>query len=101
MPGSRDGDTRTLARDVRMEGTTLQRKVFRLFQNFEGLDPLRRLFWTELNYDKGDAPFSRRGWPHAVSGVLAEDPVILASGADGAFEVIHCHLDSERISLQE
>jgi hypothetical protein len=27
-----------------MEGTTLQRKVLRLLENFEGLDPLRRPF---------------------------------------------------------
>jgi len=83
-----------------MEGTSLQRKVFRLLENFQGLDPLRRLFWSELNYDREDAPLSRRGWPDTVSGVLAEDPVVLATGADDGFEVIHCRLDSERLSLQ-
>lgn len=50
---------------------------------------MRRLFWSELNYDRESAPLSRRGWPETVSG-----------GADDDFEVIHCRLDSERLSLQ-
>ena len=83
-----------------MEGTTLQRKVLRLLENFQGIDPLRRLFWSELDYDRENAPLSRRGWPETVSGELAEDPVIFATGADGGFEVIHCRLDSEKLSLQ-
>ena len=83
-----------------MEGTALQRKVLRLLEDFRGLDPLRRMFWSELNYDRENAPISRRGWPEPASGVLAEDPVVLATGADGGFEVIHCRLDSERLSLQ-
>ncbi len=83
-----------------MEGTALQRRVFRLLENFEGLDPLRRLFWSELNYDRENAPLSRRGWSETVSGVLAEDPVVFAAGADGGFEVIHCRLDSAKLSLQ-
>ncbi|MGH3145720.1 MAG: hypothetical protein ACRDTR_07940 [Rubrobacter sp.] len=74
--------------------------MFRLLEDFRGLDPLRRLFWSELNYDREDAPLSRRGWPDTVSGVLTEDPVVLATGADGGFEVIHRRLDSERLSLQ-
>ncbi len=83
-----------------MEGTALQRRVFRLLENFEGLDPLRRLFWSELNYDRENAPLSRRGWPETASGVLAEDPVVFAAGADGGFEVIYCRLDSAKLSLQ-
>ncbi|HET7270325.1 MAG TPA: DNA methyltransferase, partial [Rubrobacter sp.] len=83
-----------------MEGIALQRKVLGLLDNFRGLDPLRRLFWSELNYDREDAPLSRREGPETVSGVLAEDPVVLATGADGGFEVIHCRLNSERLSLQ-
>lgn len=42
---------------------------------------------------------STRGWPETVTGVLAEDPIILASGADDGFEVIYCRLDSGRLSL--
>ncbi len=84
-----------------MDGTALQRRVLRLLENFRGIEPLRRLFWSELNYDRRNDPLSRRGWPEAVSGVLAEDPSIFASGgADDGFEVIHCRLDSGRLSLE-
>jgi len=43
---------------------------------------------------------STRGWPETVTSVLAEDPTILASGgSDDGFEVIHCRLGSDRLSL--
>ncbi len=59
------------------------------------------MFWSEPTYDRENFPVSRRGWPETVSGVLAEDPTILASGgANNDFEVIYCRLSSERLSLE-
>lgn len=75
-----------------MEGTALQARVFDLLEDLRGTEPLKRLFWSELGYDRRDDTLSRRGWEN-VSGVLAEDPVIVASGGAGdGFEVIYCRL---------
>lgn len=76
-----------------MNGDALQRRVLELLESFRGIEPLRRLFWSELNYEQREDPLSRRGWPETISGALAEDPVIFASGgADDGFEVIYCRL---------
>ncbi|MEJ7842567.1 MAG: TaqI-like C-terminal specificity domain-containing protein [Rubrobacter sp.] len=84
-----------------MNKTMLQGRVRKLLDNFEGREPLRRLFWSELNYERREDPLSTRGWPETVTSVLADDPTILASGgADDGFEVIHCRLGSDRLSLQ-
>ena len=83
-----------------MNNTMLQGRVKKLLDGFEGGEPLRRLFWSELNYERRDDPLSTRGWPETVSGVLAGGPTILASGGSGdGFEVIYCRLDSDRLSL--
>lgn len=82
-----------------MDNTALQKRVLGLLEDFRGLEPLRRLFWSELGYDREDALLSRRGWPEPASAALAEDPVIFATGADGGFEAIQLRLDSDRLSL--
>jgi hypothetical protein len=82
-----------------MNRTMLQGRVKKLLDGFEGGEPLRRLFWSELNYERRDDPLSTRGWPETVTQVLADEPAILASGGSGdGFEVIHCRLDSDRLS---
>ena len=83
-----------------MDKMMLQGRVKKLLDGFEGREPLRRLFWSELNYERRDDPLSTRGWPETISEVLAGEPKILASGgsSDG-FEVIYCRLDSDRLSL--
>ncbi len=82
-----------------MNNVVLQGRVRDLLDGFEGREPLRRLFWSELNYERRDDPLSTRGWPETVTGVLAEEPTVLASGADDGFEVIYCRLESDRLSL--
>lgn len=44
-----------------MDRTALQRRALKLLENFRGKEPLQRLFWSELNYDRRDNPLSRRG----------------------------------------
>ena len=72
-----------------------QQFVLNLLQQFKGLEPLKKLFWSELNYDRVNQPLFRRGWKEGVAGLLADDPVLFASGAD-AFHVIYARLASPR-----
>ena len=58
-----------------------QQSVLNLLNNFKGIDPLKKLFWSELNYDRVSKPLSRRGWKDNHAGLLADDPLLLASGA--------------------
>lgn len=65
-----------------------------------GLDPLKRLFWTELNYSRVNQPLSRRGWADSASQALAEDPSVFAAGGqDADFQVIYSHLASDKLLL--
>ncbi|MBN1224785.1 MAG: Eco57I restriction-modification methylase domain-containing protein [Candidatus Aminicenantes bacterium] len=57
------------------------------------MEPLKELFWRELNYDRANTPLSRRGWKETPTEALAEDPLLLATGGnDNAFHVIYCKL---------
>ena len=65
-----------------------------------GLDPLKQLFWTELNYQRVNQPLSRRGWTETAADALADDPLLFASGGeDNAFQIIYTRLKSERLLL--
>jgi hypothetical protein len=72
-----------------------QQSVLNLLQQFNGVEPLKKLFCSELNYYRVIQPLSRRGWKESVAGLLADDPVLFASGAD-AFHVINARLASRR-----
>ena len=39
-----------------------QENILNILQDFHGLDPLRELFWTELNYDRQNDGLSRGNW---------------------------------------
>jgi hypothetical protein len=74
--------------------------VQELLRGLRGLDPLKRLFWTELNYGRVNKPLSRREWPGSASQALSEDPNLLAAGGqDDAFTVIYSRLDSGKLLL--
>ena len=36
-----------------------QHRILDLLQNFRGIQPVKELFWGELNYDRHDDPISR------------------------------------------
>src|SRR5258708_1155025 len=63
-----------------------------------GIEPLKKLFWTELNYDRTNSPLSRKGWGEHVSAGLAEDPVLFATGGND-FHVIHARLNSDKLLM--
>jgi hypothetical protein len=75
--------------------TDRQQSVLNLLQNLKGQDPLKKLFWTELNYDKANSPLSRKGWGEQASSALVDDPVLFATGGKD-FHVIHARLKSDR-----
>jgi len=70
----------------------LQQLALNLLSDFRGLEPLRRLFWTLLNYQRVNQPLSRQDWPERDAQALAEDPLLLASHQ--GFDVIYARLGS-------
>jgi len=77
-----------------------QRAVLEILKNLSGLEPLKQLFWSELNYTCINQSLPRRGWTETAAKALAEDPVLFAAGgADNGFHVVYARLDSERLFL--
>ena len=76
-----------------------QQNVLELLKGLRGIEPLKQLFWSELNYQRVNQPLSRRGWTESASQALADDPVLFAGGGeDNAFHVIYCRLASDALS---
>lgn len=46
-----------------MSPTELRSSVLDILRTLDGLEPLKRLSWTELNYQRIKTPISRRRWP--------------------------------------
>ena len=77
-----------------------QENILNILKNLRGLDPLKELFWTELNYDRKNDGISRQNWTDTANNALAEDPVLFATGGTGdAFQVIYARLNSDRLLL--
>ena len=73
-----------------------QTDILNILENFHGIEPLRKLFWTELNYDHENTPLPYQD----KKDDLASEPVLWATGgADNAFHVIYTHLNSDRLLL--
>jgi hypothetical protein len=78
----------------------LERKqtVLKLLEQLRGLDTLKELFWTELNYERENKPLSMRNWPDSARKALVDDPILFASGGeDNAFHVLYCRLASDSL----
>ena len=77
-----------------------QENILNILQNLRGIEPLRELFWTELNYDRQNDGIPRQEWTDTAKNALAEDPVLFATGGIGAaFQVIYARLNSDRLLL--
>ncbi len=61
-----------------------------LLRHFRGLDPLKQLFWRELNYDRVNETLATRDWSDAERDALAEEPLLLAQHED--FKIIYLRL---------
>lgn len=78
----------------------LHQAVWGILKELRGTDPLKQLFWSELNYQRVNQSLPRRGWGETATKALAEDPVLLASGgSDSAFHAIYARLDSPDLRL--
>lgn len=74
-----------------------QENVLKLLNGLRGIEPLKQLFWSELNYQRVNQPLSRRGWTDTASNALADDPVLFATGGeDNAFHILYCRLASNK-----
>jgi len=77
-----------------------QQAVLDLLKGLRGIEPLKELFWSELNYQRVNEPLSRRGWTDSAAHALADDPVLFASGGENNdFHVIYGRLASDRLML--
>ncbi|MBW2164742.1 MAG: Eco57I restriction-modification methylase domain-containing protein [Deltaproteobacteria bacterium] len=83
-----------------MNNLKYKQSIFEILNNFKGIEPLKELFWSELNYDRVNESLSRRNWPKTATEVLAEDPVLFASGGQGdEFHIIYSRLSSDRLFI--
>lgn len=77
-----------------------QQTILELLKNLRGLEPLKELFWSELNYERVNQPLPRREWTDTAAQALAEDPILFAGGgANDEFHVIYARLISDRLLL--
>ena len=77
-----------------------QTRILDILQNFHGIEPLKQLFWRELNYDRQNDPISRQGWIEADRSYTADDPLLFATGGgDSGFHLIYTRLKSDRLPL--
>ena len=77
-----------------------QENILNILKNLRGIEPLRELFWTELNYDRQNEGISYQNWTDTAKNALAEEPVLFATGGtDDAFHVIYARLNSDRLLL--
>ena len=71
-----------------------------LLRNLRGLEPLKQLFWSELNYERVNQPLSRRGWSDTTANFLSDDPLLFASGGQSNdFHVVYARMGSDRLHL--
>ena len=77
-----------------------QANIPNILKNLRGIEPLRELFWTELNYDRQNEEISYQNWTDTAKNALAEEPILFATGGiDDAFHVIYARLNSDRLLL--
>ena len=77
-----------------------QLRILDLLQDLHGIEPLRQLFCTELNYTYENASLSRENWTETDKSNTADNPLLFATGGvHSDFHLIYTRLSSERLLL--
>lgn len=72
-----------------------QQTILDLLRGLKGIEPLKELFWTELNYDRANALIPTGSWTDTERAALAGDPLLFAAaGQDNDFHILYCRLHS-------
>ena len=72
-------------------------RIQEILQDFHGIEPLKELFWGELNYDRQNDPISPSDWTATAQSAIAEDPILFGTaGDDSRFHLIYTRLDSDQ-----
>jgi hypothetical protein len=86
-----------MARDSALPQTVLE-----TLQGFTGPEPMKRLFWSTLNYNRINDELPMTGWGSAAADPLHEPPLLLAGAGEGdEFRVIYTRLKSDKLLLGE
>ncbi len=79
----------------------VQQSIQSSLKNLNNLESLKKLFWSQLNYERENKKLSRRKLTDAVTNVVEDEPLLLASGASKDFHVIYTRLKSQDLSRQD
>ncbi len=80
----------------------VEQRIQPILSEIHGIESLKQLFWSELNYDRANQALPRDAWPAEKRDLLAEDPLVFATGgADGAFQILYCRIARPTLSLQD
>ncbi len=66
-----------------------------LLGNFRSVDSLKKLLWTELNYDRANQPLPLDSWTERQREGIAAEPTVIATHDSqfGSFDIIYCPID--------
>ena len=71
-------------------------RIYSRLQNFRGIEPLKQLFWVELNYNREDTPIE--SLPDGAANLVEEDPLLFATaGQNKNFHTIYVKLKNEKL----
>ena len=71
-------------------------RIRELLEDFQGIEPLKKLFWVELNYDRANTPIDNL--PKGTADLVAEPPLCFATGGrHNDFRIIYVKLKTERL----
>ena len=71
-------------------------QIRELLNEFQGIEPLRKLFWVELNYNRENTPIDNL--PESAASLVAADPLHFATGGkDSDFYIIYVQLKTEKL----
>ena len=83
-----------------MPNVEREQSVQEILKKLHGIDSLKKLFWSELNYNRVNKPLSRRDWSQTAANCLKEDPVLFAGGGQNDdFHVIYSRLPQDKLSI--